>query len=126
MFKNIGGKIKGLAKFLFWLMVIISIIGGVAILAMSIANMGDEPLTIVYGMLGCVACILIGILLAWLQNFLLYGLGELIDSNSKMLKILEDHYTPQVMPAVMQQPVQVAPVPQPAVAPAPVPEEPKK
>lgn len=39
--------------------------------------------------------ILIGIVLAWINNFLLYGFGELIDSNQKMLKIMEEKNKPQ-------------------------------
>ena len=90
MFENIGGKIKGLAKFIFWVISIISIIGGAAIiiggLADSDTSSGSKIASIVIGILSAVG----GVLLAWIQNFLLYGFGELVDSNQKILRIMEN------------------------------------
>ena len=90
MFENIGGKIKGLAKFIFWVISIISIIGGGVIIFTGLANSDSDSsskiASIVVGILSAVG----GVLLAWIQNFLLYGFGELVDSNQKILRIMEN------------------------------------
>ena len=90
MFENIGGKIKGLAKFIFWVISIISIIGGGVIIFTGLANSDSDSsskiASIVIGILSAVG----GVLLAWIQNFLLYGFGELVDSNQKILRIMEN------------------------------------
>ena len=87
MFKNIGSKIKGLAKFLFWLMTIGCMIGAFFFIAAGFAN--DRNNSILYILIG-IGIIILGIVLAWINNFLLYGFGELIDSNQKMLKLMEE------------------------------------
>lgn len=91
MFNNIGRKIKGLAKFIFWVISIISIVGGAIIAFSTITNSNAESsqkiASIIIGILTAVG----GVILAWLQNFLLYGFGELIDTNQKMLAIMEQN-----------------------------------
>ncbi len=77
MFNNIGEKIKGLAKFVCWVGIIVSVIAGLVIMSMS----GELLLLgIVIG--------LIGSLLSWLGSFALYGLGQLIHTNELILKQL--------------------------------------
>ena len=77
MFNNIGEKIKGLAKFVCWVGIIVSVIAGLVIMSMS----GDLLLLgIVIG--------LIGSLLSWRGSFALYGLGQLIHTNELILKQL--------------------------------------
>ncbi len=77
MFNNIGEKIKGLAKFVCWVGIIVSVIVGLVIMSMS----GELLLLgIVIG--------LIGSLLSWLGSFALYGLGQLIYTNELILKQL--------------------------------------
>ena len=89
MFNNIGLKIKGLAKFIFWVISIISIVGGVILIIGTITNSyassGTKISSIVIGILIAVG----GVILAWIQNFLLYGFGELVDTNQKMLRLME-------------------------------------
>ena len=89
MFNNIGEKIKFLAKFLFWLTAIMGIVLGLvfAIVGGLRAVLTAEKLLCIF--VG-IAIIIGGFLLAWIQNFVLYGYGELIDSNQKILKILEE------------------------------------
>ena len=74
MFKNIGAKIKGLAKFIFWVICIISIIGGIITIIQALGNSYSSSSKI-YGILYGFLIAIGGTLLAWLQNFLLYGFG---------------------------------------------------
>ena len=64
MYDNIGGKIKGLARAIFFIEAIGSIITGIAL--------GVE-----YEF--CFIICLIGPLVAWISSWLLYGFGELVD-----------------------------------------------
>ena len=65
MFDNIGGKIKGLAKVLFWLEVIAAVIVGIVLVE------GTEGLSLLFA--------LVGVLVAWISAWFLYGFGEIID-----------------------------------------------
>ena len=69
MFENIGKKIKGLARVLFFLEAIGSFIVGIVLLAN-----GDES-TVIVGLLVMIG----GILFSWVSVCLLYGFGEIID-----------------------------------------------
>ena len=89
MFENIGSKIKGLAKLLFWITVTGAVIGGLGVIIYGALNVNNESNESIAAIMGGVGIIVIGIIVAWLQNFLLYGYGELIDSNQKILKYLE-------------------------------------
>ena len=90
MFNNIGSKIKGLATFLFWMTAIIALLAGIIVIFIGIgfgsdSSNGSSILSIFSGIGIAVG----GFILAWIQNFLLYGFGELIDSNQKILQCLE-------------------------------------
>ena len=89
MFKNIGSKIKGLATFLFWLVAVASIIAGIGIIIFGFANSNGDSSASIGSLVAGIGVAIGGFLFAWLQNFLLYGYGELIDSNQKILRILE-------------------------------------
>ena len=65
MFDNIGGKIKGLAKVLFWLETIAAAIVGLGLVD------GSEGLSLLFA--------LVGVLVAWISAWFLYGFGEIID-----------------------------------------------
>ncbi len=89
MFNHIGAKIKGFAKFLFWLSAIVGILVGLGIMiagAIGADYAAEKVLFIFVGIL----VIMCSFLFAWIQNFVLYGYGELIDSNQKILEILEE------------------------------------
>ena len=68
MFSNIGGKIKGLAKAVFWIGLIFSVLLGLA---------GGVPGVLVIGIIGGI--------LSWLATFLFYGLGQLIENTDKIV-----------------------------------------
>ena len=90
MFKHIGRKIKGLAKFFFWLTVIGCALIGLLIILNGPALFANESQgTTIFVLIG-IGVIIAGIIIAWFQNFLLYGFGELIDSNQKILEILQE------------------------------------
>ncbi len=90
MFSNIGAKIKGLAKFIFWVICIISIIAGIVTIIQAMANSYSNSSSKIYAIIAGFLIAVGGTILAWLQNFLLYGFGELIDSNQKILRIMEE------------------------------------
>ena len=71
MFKNLGSKIKGLAKFLFWIIVI-----GFAIAGLFTMYAGFRNESAIGGIIGGILLAGFGVLLGWLQNFLLYGYGN--------------------------------------------------
>ena len=89
MFDNIGGKIKGLAKFFCWLGIIASFIGGIAVIAMGVRvgsyyySSGVDAITILSG----IAIIILGSLISWIGSFLLYGFGQLIDNSDKLVRM---------------------------------------
>ena len=93
MFKNIGAKIKGLAKFFFWVICIIAIIMGLVVMIGGAGNVNSEPAERVLAVVAGVGIIIGGIIVGWLETFFLYGYGELIDSNQKILKLLEEKQT---------------------------------
>ena len=88
MFNHIGAKIKGLAKFIFWLMAIIGLIGGILVIVVGCMHADSSTEILLFALAG-IAVIILSFLFAWLQVFVLYGYGELIDSNQRILEILE-------------------------------------
>ena len=89
MFNNIGAKIKGLAKLIFWIISIISILGGIFVIIQGIGSSDNNAKTVIMSIVIGFIIAVGGMVLAWLQNFLLYGFGELVDSNQKILRELE-------------------------------------
>lgn len=89
MFNNIGSKIKTLAKVLFWLGLLAAIMVGVLEILQAVGNTNNETSEKVTGILVGVGIIVGGFVVSWLSNFLLFGFGELIDSNQKILQLLE-------------------------------------
>lgn len=87
MFKNIGRKIKGLAKGVFIAEVILIVF---AALIMLISNsMVLSRTQIASAIIGTLIFAAVWIFIAWLSVLVLYGFGELIDSNTKSEKHLE-------------------------------------
>lgn len=68
MFDNIGGKIKGLAKLVCWLGIIMSVISGIVLSAASESGIG---VLIAIG----------GSVLAWIGSFFTYGFGQLVQNS---------------------------------------------
>lgn len=107
MFKRIGKKIKAWAKVLFILQMIPVVMSAVAG-AIAVYVYDDDML--ILGILGGVLVLILGYLLAFFSNMLLYAAGELVDRATKIDEKLERIEKLQAAPA---------PVPAPAPAPAP-------
>ena len=71
MFENIGGKIKGLAKVVCWIGIILSVITGI----LAIAAQGSA------GFIPGIAIIIVGALGSWVGSFVLYGFGEMVENS---------------------------------------------
>ena len=80
MFENIGGKIKGLAKIICWLGIIICVITGIVLFSQAgdTYNRSAKTTLIVTGLLIMVG----GSVLSWVSSFVLYGFGELVENSS--------------------------------------------
>lgn len=76
MFNNIGKKIKSLSKVICWIGIIISLVLGIVCFAVL------EDLEVLFGFL----VIFLGSLLSWLNTFILYAFGQLVD-NSDILVV---------------------------------------
>ena len=70
MYDNIGSKLKGLARVIFAVALIVLLVVG-------FVSMGSNP---IFG----VAIIVLGTLGAWCSSLVLYGLGKVIDVAEKM------------------------------------------
>ena len=88
MFKNMGGKIKKLAKFLCWVGIILSIISGIGIIATAMDGAGaiyvdgigyvENGAAWMMGLGAVVA--LLGSLGSYIATMYLYGFGELVQN----------------------------------------------
>lgn len=87
MFKNIGRKIKGLAKGVFIAEVIL--IAFAALIMLVSYSMVLSRTQIASAIIGTLIIAAVWIFIAWLSVLVLYGFGELIDSNTKSEKHLE-------------------------------------
>ena len=87
MFKNIGRKIKGLAKGVFIAEVIL-IAFAALIMLISYSKVLSRT-QIASAIIGTLIFAAVWIFIAWLSVLVLYGFGELIDSNTKSEKHLE-------------------------------------
>ena len=93
MFKEIGKKIKGLAKILFVLGIIISVICGIAsctgiVGTVTIASGADapEPAALIIGIIAFLIVLLVGILISYLSVLFTYAFGELVDKVDEIEK----------------------------------------
>jgi len=82
MFDNIGGKIKGLARIICWAGIIGSILGGIVMISEGSHMWNGDGLVI-----GGIALAVAGSLTSWAGCFVLYGLGELIETNQEIVRI---------------------------------------
>ena len=86
MFKNPGKKLKGLAKVIFWISLIIYVVIGVLIMVgADPAGNGslDGPAAIVAGVL----IIAVGFLVAWLSSIAIYAAGAAVDDIQTIKKV---------------------------------------
>lgn len=77
MFKNIGKKIKILAKIITWIGIAISCLLGIIMM-----------FAIEYGFVAGILIIIIGSISSWISSFLLYGFGQLIENSDKTVELL--------------------------------------
>ena len=84
MYTNIGGKIKGLAKFFGYGGIFIFTLGGVALFLGFSADSNFEDLAFVVPIIAVAGC-----LLSWLSGFFVYGFGQLIHQYTEINKKLE-------------------------------------
>lgn len=78
MFENIGGKIKVLAKVVFWIGVGSSILGGLAVLFVCFSTL--EPVFMLMGVIYCALIIGLGALLSWIGVFFMYAFGQITEN----------------------------------------------
>ena len=84
MFNNPGKKLKSLAKFIFWLSIILYTLAAVGayLNEVEINSTGSTIGLIIVAVLG----VLIGLLIGWLSSILVYAFGELIEDVHSMRK----------------------------------------
>ena len=80
MFTNVGGKIKGLAKFICYLGIIASVISGAVLIYRSTQIYYGREQLLISG----IVTIALGSLVAWLSSLGLYGFGQLVESTESM------------------------------------------
>ena len=106
MFKNIGRKIKGVAKIACWIGILFSVIEGIIILGMSsdflfnsfFAGLPRElknQLVSLYNRNGdvfvfmvAVLVVALGVMLSWIGSFTAYGFGELVENSCIQTKLM--------------------------------------
>lgn len=91
MFKNSGGKLKGLAKFIFVLIIVLASISAAVLIINAILMFTNYNNPAQGGILIASAAltVLIGIVAAWLSSISTYAAGQLVEDNQKIREILE-------------------------------------
>ncbi len=84
LFDRVGRKIMGLAKFIFWAITIINALVAIFLIYTAIKGKSFGPVFI--ALIVAVA----GVLVAWLSSVLLYGYGQLIDSQQDVVEELSE------------------------------------
>ena len=82
MFKNIGGKIKGLAKVICYVGIAISVIAGIFMIGFGSSSYNGDTM-IVMGL----AVMIVGSLVSWIDSFFAYGFGELIENTTVIAEL---------------------------------------
>ena len=90
MFDNIGGKIKGLAKFICWVGIIASVILGIVLISNASSGWGEYKYTNSEMVVEGIICIVGGSILSWVGSFAMYGFGELVENSSELVKMKKD------------------------------------
>ena len=71
LYANIGGKLKGFAKWIFIVGAIASVIGALVIIATA-----EYAVMIFVGLMA----LIVGPIVSWVSSWLLYGFGEMLDT----------------------------------------------
>lgn len=86
MYNNIGNKIKVLAKFIAFIGIAASLIGGIVLALVLLDGYFTEDMAFI----GIIVAI-VGPLLSWLSGFFIYGFGELVDQTQQInIKLLSN------------------------------------
>ena len=80
LFSNIGGRIKTVAKVTAYIEMGSAVLGGVIMFFAALSDMEE----LLFLLLMIPVIVMIGCFLAWLSSILLYGFGELIETNSQI------------------------------------------
>lgn len=89
MYKNIGGKIKWMARIYCWIGIVVSVVAGLAVMVggggmmFAFRSFGLGGLSWYMVLLGLVV-MAAGSFLSWISSFFLYGLGQLIENSDVM------------------------------------------
>ncbi len=112
LFDNIGSKIKGVAKAIAWINIILSVIAGIILFFVAFVDFK----TLWYFIFLSPVVIVIGCFMAWLSVITLYGFGELIEANCNnekntrnLVKLLQQNgaeKTTEYIPTEKEQPSQ--------------------
>lgn len=87
MFTNIGKKIMGLAKFVCWLGIILSVLLGILIIVTGQSSFTVNGVTTsAPSVLVGVLVIVIGVIASWISSWMTYGFGRLIDNTEALRK----------------------------------------
>ena len=98
MFKNIGRKIKGLAKIVFWVEAVSTVLAGLGFIIASIF-MVDHAIAILGSVIVSVFGVALLLLLEWLSVWMLYAFGELVDNSTIIANEVKERKSPRNMPA---------------------------
>lgn len=74
MFDNVGGKIKGVARFVTWLGIIASVIGFFILVV-------SDTIMLAF------AVLIVGCVVSWLSSLTLYGFGQLVENSDSMVRM---------------------------------------
>lgn len=117
MFKNIGSKLKTLAKILAIIEIICFSFMALLLFSSTLAS-GYAPVMFA-GLIISIFLVGIGFFIAWLTNCQLYAFGELVDTNSKILE--QSRYQTSLLERIAANSGAPAPRNNPAPAPTPQP-----
>ena len=90
LYEDIGKKIKRAAYWTFIVEAVIAALEGIAIPIVLISNLDDVIFALFVGLLLGAIVAALGVLIAWVSSWLLYGFGELIDKTCDIEKNTSD------------------------------------
>ena len=81
MFSNIGRKIKVTAKVFCWIGIILSVVGGIGVIAAGFMELLPQASTAALILSG-IGIALLGSLVSWVGSFMMVGFGELVENSA--------------------------------------------
>ncbi|MDR1328063.1 MAG: SHOCT domain-containing protein [Oscillospiraceae bacterium] len=82
MYNNIGEKIKGLAKVIAWIGIIVSVIAGLILIVEGSDSYYGGGILISVG----IVVVVVGTLVSWIASWFMYGFGELIEKTAEIAR----------------------------------------